>query len=155
MAEPDWLTERELSAWRGFLTMQEDLRRRLNRQLVHDSGLSYADYAVLATLSDATDRCLRVFELREALRWEKTRLTHQISRMAARGLVQRETSADDSRGQVVAMTTEGYAAILKAAPGHAATVRRLFFDALSPRQVDTLATLSAAVLENIADRDPD
>ena len=155
MSEPNWLNERELRAWRAFLAMQEDVRRHVNRQLVRDSGLSAADYAVLAALSDVPGNSVRVFELRELLRWEKTRLTHQLSRMVERGLVERRACSDDPRGQLVAMTEEGRAANVRAAPGHAAYVRRMFFDALSPRQVDALATLSEAVLESIADTEPD
>ena len=81
MGEPEWLNERERRAWYGFLTMQEDVRRHMNRQLLRDAGLSLADFVVLSALSQQPDGSLRVFELREALRWEKTRLTHQISRM--------------------------------------------------------------------------
>jgi DNA-binding MarR family transcriptional regulator len=154
MSEPNWLNERELRAWRGFLAMQEDVRRHVNRQLVRDSGLSLADYSVLAALSDAPNNRVRVFELRELLRWEKTRLTHQLSRMVERGLVERTACPDDPRGQLIAMTDEGRAANVRAAPGHADYVRRMFFDALSPRQVDALAAISEAVLENIADTEP-
>ncbi|MEV4623284.1 MarR family winged helix-turn-helix transcriptional regulator [Asanoa sp. NPDC049573] len=155
MTEPRWLSDREQAAWRGFLTVQEDVRRQMNRHLLTNFGLSVADYGVLATLSDAPENCLRVFELRELLRWEKTRVTHQISRMVERGLVERRACPEEPRGAVVALTDAGRAAIVRAAPAHAEFVRRLFFDALSPRQVDALAAISAAVLENIADREGD
>lgn len=151
MPEPHWLSDRELAAWRGFLTMEEDVRRHMNRHLLTTFGLSVADYAVLVGLSDAPGSCLRVFELRELLRWEKTRLTHQISRMVERDLVERRSCASEPRGAVVALTAAGREAIVRAAPAHAEFVRRLFFDALSPRQVDALAAISTAVLENIAD----
>ncbi len=101
MTEPERLTDRERRAWYGFLTMQEDVRRHMNRQLVRDAGISLADFAVLSTLRMAHGGPMRVFELREALRWEKTRLTHQISRMVRRGLVERRTSADDDRGNQI------------------------------------------------------
>ncbi|REF94697.1 MarR family transcriptional regulator [Asanoa ferruginea] len=151
MPEPHWLSDRELAAWRAFLTMEEDVRRHMNRHLLTTFGLSVADYAVLVGLSDAPDSCLRVFELRELLRWEKTRLTHQISRMVERDLVERRSCESEPRGAVVALTAAGREAIVRAAPAHAEFVRRLFFDALSPRQVDALAAISNAVLENIAD----
>ncbi|WP_329138663.1 MarR family winged helix-turn-helix transcriptional regulator [Streptomyces sp. NBC_01476] len=151
MTESEQLNERERRAWYGFLTMQEDLRRHMNRQLLRDSGLSLADFAVLSSLSLQPEGSLRVFELRELLRWEKTRLTHQLSRMIARGLVERRPCAEDSRGNHVALTEEGREAIDKAVPLHVNHVRRVFLDVISPRQLDALAALSEAVLENLAE----
>ncbi|GGN62209.1 MarR family transcriptional regulator [Streptomyces albiflavescens] len=150
----DALSERERRAWYGFLGMQEDLRRHLNRQLLRDSGLSLADFSVLSGLSNQPDGSLRIFELRELLRWEKTRLTHQISRMISRGLLERRPCAEDNRGSHVTLTEEGRAVIDKAAPLHIADVRRTFLDAVSPRQLDTLAALSEAVLESIEENEP-
>ncbi|WP_062352101.1 MarR family winged helix-turn-helix transcriptional regulator [Herbidospora yilanensis] len=143
------LGERERRAWYAFLTMQEDLRRHMNRQLLQDTGLSLADYAVLSTLWMQDDNTLRVYELRERLRWEKTRLTHQISRMVTRGQVERNPCADDPRGQQVALTPAGHEAITKAVPLHIEYVRRVFLDVVTPRQLDTLAVLSEAVLDNL------
>lgn len=143
------LNDRERRAWYGFLTMQEDLRRHINRQLLQDSGLSWADFAVLSGLSQQSHGSLRVFELRALLRWEKTRLVHQVSRMVARGLLERRASAEDARGSHVALTDAGWNAIHSAAPAHLEDIRRTFFDVLSPRQIDTLAAVADAVLENI------
>jgi len=143
------LNERERRAWYGFLTMQEDIRRHMNRQLIREAGISLADFAVLSVLRQTPETPLRVFELREALRWEKTRLTHQISRMVSRGLVERQSCVEDSRGSHVALTEKGRALIDKAGPLHLRYVRRFFIEVLSPRQLDTLAALSEAVLENL------
>ncbi|MEV6227404.1 MarR family winged helix-turn-helix transcriptional regulator [Saccharopolyspora shandongensis] len=149
MTESQQLNERERRAWYGFLTMQEDLRRHMNRQLLRDTGLSLTDYAILSGLSQQLDGSLRMFELRELLRWEKTRVTHQISRMISRGLVERRPCAEDNRGNHVALTEEGREVITKAVPLHVNYVRRIFLDVISPRQLDTLAALSEAVLENL------
>ncbi|WP_212735124.1 MarR family winged helix-turn-helix transcriptional regulator [Herbidospora galbida] len=148
------LSERERRAWYAFLTMQEDLRRHMNRQLLQDTGLSLADYAVLSTLWMQPDNSLRVFELRERLRWEKTRLTHQISRMVTRGQVERNPCADDPRGQQISLTPAGHEAITKAVPLHIEYVRRIFLDVVTPRQLDTLAVLSESVLGNLATEEP-
>ncbi|MFI6069912.1 MarR family winged helix-turn-helix transcriptional regulator [Micromonospora sp. NPDC051227] len=150
MTEPERLNDRERRAWHGFLTMQEDVRRHLNRQLLNEAGISLADFAVLSALRRSPDP-MRVFELRETLRWEKTRLTHQISRMIRRGLVERQSCAEDSRGNHVALTSEGCSVIDKATPLHLRYVRELFLDVLSPRQLDTLAVVSETVLDNLKD----
>ncbi|MEU1885987.1 MarR family winged helix-turn-helix transcriptional regulator [Micromonospora rifamycinica] len=151
MAEPEYLNDRERRAWYGFLTMQEDLRRHMNRQLLGATGLSLADFSVLSALSQSPDGSLRVFELRERLRWEKTRLTHQVSRMVARGLLERRSCRADTRGSDVALTGQGRSAIELATPLHIRHVREVFFDVVSPRQLDALAAASEAVLQALRD----
>ncbi|WP_422772908.1 MarR family winged helix-turn-helix transcriptional regulator [Plantactinospora sp. WMMC1484] len=151
MSESERLNDRERRAWFAFLTMQEDLRRHLNRQLLHDAEISLADFAVLSTLRLAQHGPMRVFELRDALRWEKTRVIHQVSRMIRRGLLERQTCVEDRRGTRIALTDEGRAVIDKATPLHLRYVRQIFLDVLSPRQLDTLAAVSETVLENLED----
>ena len=90
MDEPRWLDEREQRAWRRFITMQAQLRARLARQMQRESGLSEADYEVLVQLSEAPCGRQRVFELGQATQWEKSRLSHHLTRMVQRGLVARD-----------------------------------------------------------------
>jgi DNA-binding MarR family transcriptional regulator len=144
-----WLDQREQRAWRGFLAMHAQLTLELGRQLQRDTDLSAADYGVLVHLSEAPDHQLRAFELGDALQWEKSRLSHQLSRMVQRGLVERRTCPTDARGAHVAITPAGLDAIERAAPLHVAEIRRLFIDALTAEQLDQLAAISTAVLANL------
>src|SRR5215471_6931286 len=132
MREPHWLNEREEAAWRGLLQLHAQLTAELSRRLTSDSPLSYPDYEVLVVLTDQPDGRLRVFELAEALGWEKSRASHHVSRMAERGLVKKVPCATDRRGAFVATTARGRRYIEAAAPGHVAAVRELFVDRLSP-----------------------
>src|SRR5690349_9681292 len=100
------LTERELAAWRTSVRMLELLRSRLEQQLQADSGLSLADYAVLSVLSETPGGRMRLYELGQAVNWEKSRLHHQLARMAKRGLVDREPCG--SRGIEAAITGRGF-----------------------------------------------
>src|SRR3954447_17076802 len=129
--------------------MQTRLQAELNRQLQADSGLSLADFDVLVALTDRPDVPLRVFELAEAVQWEKSRLSHHLARMERRGLVERQDCPDDARGAFVVLTAAGRQAIERAAPAHVATVRTLVFDGLDPNQVDTLADIAEGVLNRI------
>jgi len=147
---PRWLDEREQEAWRGLIALQAQLNARLRRSLQRNDGFSDATYAVLVHLSESAGGRLRAFELGEALQWEKSRLSHHLRRLERRGLVERVGCETDRRGAFVVLTAEGRRAIEAAAPGHIDEVRRSFFDALRPEQVDALSEICAAVLLNLA-----
>ena len=141
------LNEREMSAWRAFYQMQEVLRGHLEQQLQADSGLSNADYTVLAALSEAPGGRLRAVELGRRLGWEKSRLHHQLTRMCSRGLVQRLSG--DGRAIFAAITADGRAALTAAVPRHTRQVRRLVLDRLTPQQIDQLADISRTILDGL------
>jgi DNA-binding MarR family transcriptional regulator len=142
-----WLDDDEQRTWRGFLRLQRQLIGQLNRQLQADSGLSLADYDVLVQLTDTPEGRLRPFALQTELQWEQSRLSHHLTRMQRRGLIDREECADDGRGAFVVLTDAGRSAITAAAPGHVDTVRRLFFDRLTPQQLATVQQMSEQVLD--------
>lgn len=141
-----WLDEREARAWRGLQLMNMRLDAELARQLAAESDLSYPDYLVLVALTaDPVGRC-RQYELGQALGWEKSRLSHHVTRMADRGLVKKEQCPSDRRGAFVAVTNRGRKRIEAAAPGHVRAVRRLFVDQLTPHELEVIATAAEKVL---------
>ena len=150
MAEPRWLDERKARVWQAYRDTQRELTGALERQLIRDSGLSGAEYAVLVPLSAAPDGLLRARELGSELGWDRSRLSHQISRREKRGLVIREECSADARGSMVRLTDTGRAAIEAAAPEHVETVRRHFFDLLSDDEVETLGAVFDRVLRGLA-----
>ena len=85
--EPNWLNPREDRAWRAFVYANYQLVAHLNRGL-QESGLSGADYAVLAVLSDHDGDRMPARDLCSALSWEKSRVSHQVRRMQKDGLDQ-------------------------------------------------------------------
>ena len=145
--ERQGLDERELRAWQTFMQMQEHLRGRIEQQLQACSGLSTADYSVLVVLSGEPGGRLRAFCLGATLGWEKSRLHHQLTRMARRGLVERQCG--DARASYVQVTPQGLATLSQAAPGHSRHVRQLVIDRLTPQQLDQLAEISAAILDGL------
>lgn len=136
------------------MRMQAQLVARLARDLAGDSNLSYPDYVVLVALTDRPEGRCRAFELGGDLGWEKSRLSHHVTRMVARGLVRREPCPGDQRGAFVVVTDHGRAAIEAAAPGHVAAVRRYVIDPLSPAQLDDLASIAASVLAALGEPPP-
>ena len=153
MTEQRWLDEREERAWRGYLDMGAKLHARLNRELLRHAGLSGADYEVLVRLSEAPGGRSRAFQLGRAMQWEKSRLSHHLTRMARRGLVGRNECPTDARGAYIVLTDAGRTAIEAAAPRHVAEVRRCFIDVLTGDQLDALAAISDAVLAQLSGDD--
>jgi DNA-binding MarR family transcriptional regulator len=147
--EPNWLNAREDRAWRAFVYAHQQIEVHLNRRL-QESGLSGADYEVLAVLSDHDGDRMPSHELRNALGWEKSRLSHQVRRMQKDGLISREPNPADARSTLVCLLAGGRAAIVMAAPGHVADVRRNFIDLLTPAELDMLAALNERILQHLA-----
>lgn len=155
MSESPTLTPAEWALWRSFRTMRRQLDLALERELHHDANVSGPDYEILITLFESPERQLRARELTARLGWEKSRLSHQVTRMVARGLVERNECDTDGRGSWIGLTTQGRLATLGAVRAHALTIRRLFFDVLTDSEREVLGAVSARVLETIDPPDCD
>src|SRR3989442_9043742 len=149
MAKPRWLDERQQRVWQGYLHLNQDLIAVLEQQLARESGLSGADYRVLHPLSQAPGGLLRARDLGSEIGWDRSRLSHHLSRMEKRGLVAREECAEDGRGLMVRLTDAGRKAIQGAAPQHVENVQRYFFDLLSKEELGTLACVFDRLLDNV------
>lgn len=138
------------------MKMQAGLSEYIERQLRTHSGLSSADYQVLAHLSEAPEGRLRSFALGDVLQWEKGRLSQHLTRMQNRDLIRRERCATDQRGAVVVITEQGRTLIETAAPLHLADVRNVLIDHVTPAQMDLLIELGDQVEARLAavDRKP-
>ncbi|MGE2736252.1 MarR family winged helix-turn-helix transcriptional regulator [Mycolicibacterium vaccae] len=139
-----WLTGEQQRMWRDYLQLTDRLRAAMARQLQADCGMSLADYDVLVVLSERD--APRITDLAGALGWEQSRLSHQLRRMRARGLIERHGDDDDRRGATVALTPGGSEALAAAAPGHAELVRSVLFDGLTAEQQRVLGDVLTTVL---------
>lgn len=152
-----WLTAEEQRVWRRWLTLNAQLSATLQRELQDNAGLSTQDYEVLVHLTDNPEGRMRVTDLARLMQWERSRVSHHVTRMERRRLVQRVECAEDGRGAFVVITPQGRAAIEQAAPGHVNTVRRLVFDVLSPEEVGSFGAIidkALAQLDNQPARSP-
>ena len=150
MSTASEITEQEWGLWRAFVTMHRHLARELDRQLQRDAGISQADFIVLGRLSEAPDRRLRTGELAELLAWEKSRVSHQVSRMETRGLVERTECDTDGRGTWVGVTAEGRRTLITSTRDHAAKIHELFFDELTDDEKVVLRDVTRRVMDRIA-----
>lgn len=147
-----WLTPTQLHAWLKLQAVVERLPGILDSQLRADAGLSAYEYMVLAMLSEAPGRTLRMTHLASRTNATLPRLSHVVKRLEARGLVCRTACAEDGRATNAHLTEQGWDAIVAAAPGHVRTVREHVIDLLTPEQVGQLDAIADAVLAGI---DPD
>lgn len=137
-----WLSEDQQLLWRSWLRLNSLLPVVLHRELQADAGISLSDFEVLVALTDTLEGRVRVSDLARELNWERSRVSHHVTRMERRGLVERSECSDDGRGAWVVLTEHGRSAIERAAPDHVRAVRRLIFDDLSP---DELAVMSGVI----------
>lgn len=146
MTDGTGVTETEWTAWRTFTSMRRQLDVALERQLQRDGDISAAEYSVLITLFEAEDRQLRARDLAMTLAWEKSRVSHQVSRMEKRGLVGRRECDTDARGTWITLTADGKRAVLGAMREHSATIRSYFFDVVTPAELEAFRAASERVL---------
>jgi DNA-binding MarR family transcriptional regulator len=134
-------------------TILTRLPTALGVQLQRDSGLTYLEYHVLAYLSDQPDRALPMSQLAVLTNAELSRLSHLISRLEKRGLVQRQPNPTDGRITIATLTHEGQALLDRAAPEHVKQVRELVFDALDKETQHALRYAAHAIVNRLDDGD--
>jgi DNA-binding MarR family transcriptional regulator len=144
-----WLDDREQRAWRAYLTMTRLLTAQLDRELLRDSGLPHAYYEILACLSEAPGRSLRMSELATLTDSSRSRLSHAVSRLAEANWVRRDECETDRRGAFATLTDAGFDALDSAAPGHVASVRQHIFDRLDDDQVSQLTAICDLVVTGL------
>jgi DNA-binding MarR family transcriptional regulator len=150
MSEPPGLDPADWSMWRAFSGMRESLDRALEQRVQRDAGISTADFDVLRSLAAAEGQRLRAGALAEVLGWEKSRISHQVRRMADRGLVSRAECPTDARGTWVLLAPAGADALAAASCGYVEVLRRAFFDGLSPDEKRALHAVSQRVGEALS-----
>jgi DNA-binding MarR family transcriptional regulator len=133
VAPPKPLTPRELRLWHAWERFSEAILSQIGHDVTEATGLSAADYAVLSRLVDLGSGQLRQRELALAMGWDKSRISHQLTRMQSRNLLTRSKTVES--GSQVVITAAGRKALDRARPVHALAVRRHLIERLTPEQV--------------------
>jgi DNA-binding MarR family transcriptional regulator len=144
-----WLDESQRTAWVKLAAVVELLPGVLETQLRRDSGLTHFEYFVLAMLSEAPERTLRMTALADRVNATLPRLSHVVQRLETRDLVQRFPCPEDGRATNARLTDAGWSTVVAAAPEHVSTVRHYVIDALSAKQVGQLDEIMTALLKNL------
>lgn len=134
------LSPQELRVWHAFRMMGDDVLDRVGRDITEATGLSGPDFGVLSRLAALGKGEMRQQNLAECLGWDKSRLSHHLTRMQQRKLIERR----DGEGRVVlvVLTQHGREKLEAARPIHAESVRKNLLSRLSKEQTDTLVRIS-------------
>jgi DNA-binding MarR family transcriptional regulator len=134
--------DRDWATWDAY----HDVWRRLDRALDHavqqGAGISTPEFEILIGLHRQVDHRLRVRDVAAGIGWEKSRVSHQVTRMVSRGLVERTDCPTDGRGSWVVMTPDGRRAVLAGIRAHTAALEQLFWRPVAG-DADTLRSVSA------------
>jgi DNA-binding MarR family transcriptional regulator len=144
--DTNWLDDPEMAAWVRLAAVLELLPGVLDSQLRRDAELTHFEYFVIAMLSEAPERTLRMTTLAMQTNATLPRLSHVVRRLEDRGLVERFPCPQDARATNARLTPAGWSKVVEAAPGHVANVREHVIEALTPDQVQQLAGIADAIL---------
>jgi DNA-binding MarR family transcriptional regulator len=150
--DPRWLDAEESQAWRALAKTLFRLPAALDAQLRRDAAISHFEYEVLALLSEAPGRTLRMSALAMWAGGSLPRLSQVVARLEQRNWVRRAPDPADGRYTLATLTDDGQAKVTEAAPGHVAEVRRLVFDPLTRTQSRQLGEIGRRIIRAI---DPD
>jgi DNA-binding MarR family transcriptional regulator len=146
------LTPGQEATWFAYMRVALRLNYEINRELQADSDLSHQDFHVLNALADSPGQRLQLSDLAVRIGWERSRVSHQVLRMEARGLLERRPSSADARATDAVLTSPGRDALRRAVPGHAALVKEMFFDGLDPSLIPPLHQALDQIHEQILAR---
>ena len=140
------LSPQELRVWHAFKVMGEEVLARVGRDLAAGAGLSGPEFGVLSRLASIGKGEMRQQDLARSMGWDKSRLSHQLTRMQERRMVERREA--EKRVVLVVLTKQGREKLDAARPVHAESVRRNLLARLSAEQIATLVRVSNILVED-------
>jgi len=151
--EPRWLDDEQKQAWLALIGLVLRLPAALDTQLQRDAGISHFEYQVVAGLSMAPDRTMRMSLLAAFAEGSLSRLSQVVSRLERRGWVRRTPDPVDGRYTLAILTDAGWDTVVAVAPGHVEEVQRLVFDPLTKAQQRQLRDIGRRIMRAIDPED--
>ncbi|GIJ51240.1 MarR family transcriptional regulator [Virgisporangium aliadipatigenens] len=133
-AQPRWLDPDERETWLALIKVLLRVPATLDAQLQRDAGISLFEYLVMAALSEAPERTMRLSDLAARAEGTLSRLSQAVARLEKRGWVRRRPDPNDGRATLGILTDEGYRQVAGGAPAHVEAVRQHVFDPLTKAQ---------------------
>jgi DNA-binding MarR family transcriptional regulator len=154
MGDPRWLDAEERQTWLSLVATLVRLPAALDAQMQRDAGISHFEYQVLAGLSEAPERTMRMSTLAMLAEGSLPRLSQVIGRLEKRGWVRRTPDPTDGRYTLAVLTDAGWDKVVEAAPEHVETVRGLVFDPLTKAQARQLREITRRIMRAVDPGDP-
>jgi DNA-binding MarR family transcriptional regulator len=107
--------------------------------------MSFYEYMVLSMLSHAPGKTLRLRNLAALTSGSLSRVSQVVTRLEGRGWLNRRPDPTDGRTTLATLTPAGRKKLVKAAPGHVETVRRMVLDPLTKAQVRQMREINSRI----------
>jgi DNA-binding MarR family transcriptional regulator len=120
--------------------MGEDVLGRVGRDISQATGISGPEFGILSRLAAIGKGEMRQQTLARVMGWDKSRLSHQLTRMQERALIERRRIHKQS--VLVVLTRIGREKLEAAIPVHAESVRRNLLSRLNSEQINTIVRVS-------------
>ena len=134
------LTEAEKELWHALKKLSEVGLAAVGSAIESATGLSGADFGILSRLEDLGDGVLPQQELQLSLGWDRSRLSHQLTRMEGRRLLQRQ-NAGSGRRVNIKIQRSGRETLAAARPIHAAAIREHILRHIGTKEAELIVRL--------------
>ncbi len=111
------------------------------------AGLSSGEFEILKHLNQAGGR-LRMSHLADLVYTSRSGLTRRIDRLRKRGLVARESAAEDGRGQYAVLLAAGNEVYERCLPAHQEMLLEWFGETLDNDELASLTNLLTKVMHS-------
>ena len=141
----------ELQAFVSFLRAHASVVRALDRELSAEHGLTINDYEVLIRLARAPDRQLRRVDLAQQVLLTPSGITRLLDGLQQCGFVEKAACDSDARVVYARLTDAGLEKLERASEDHFASIRELFGERFSDKELAMLCDFLDRLRPNAAD----
>lgn len=145
----EYLTEHEARIWDNVWSFSKELPAKIDAELKQSAGISHFDFTALRRISTEGQGSLKLSDLALSAGMSLSHLSRVITRLEKKQLVRRVPDSHDGRSTIAELTESGRRIIEDAGPSHAAEIRRLFFEKLTPEEFGALETATAKIADTL------
>jgi DNA-binding MarR family transcriptional regulator len=137
------LSAQENELWTLWKKASDAVRARVVAEITSSTGLSDPDFGVLTRVVELGGGQMRQNKLAASMGYDRSRLSHHLTRMESRGLITRHPAP--GVGVVVAVTEQGRDLVRTARRVHADAVRRHLIEPVDASDRATLISVLKAL----------
>ncbi|MFF0450442.1 MarR family winged helix-turn-helix transcriptional regulator [Streptomyces sp. NPDC004609] len=143
-----------LLTWRNLALADETVRRALDSRLSEEAACSLLEHDLLAGVSAAPERGLRMRELAGRLGVTPGGLTRIVDRLVSRGWIERNRPSSNRREVYAALTHDGRQAMTRARATHLRVLDETLGRHLDRTELAQLSRISAKLLTGLTTPGP-